>query len=469
MFLNRLKNSFRQIGVRLTLWFALIFGIGLLLVFIIGFFQLSHSLQNKDWEVIQSRWKDYGEAYAQHGIEGLKHRLDLDSDMPGGAQFVVGLRHGESLIYLHVPKPLKHSHGRVIEKALRDGTVGPDVRREIPGEGDGQLIEGMDAPWDHDLILFVGKDTGDRTDELIHYRRALLFSILPVLLLGLIAGFFFSRRVLEPIRGLSKTIRHIYEGNLSARVTVGRSGDELDDLGTLVNQMLGRIEMLMEAMKDTLDNVAHDLRTPIARFRGVAEMALTSQSSDAQAEALHECLEVSEDILKLLNTLMDLSNAGTGTLKLNLEKFDLADVVGDLLDLYRFLADEKKITIHFGAEDPGTVNADKVRITQALANLFDNAVKYTPEGGTITVSVCRKDERVEFVISDNGPGIPAQEVARIWERLYRGDKSRAQKGLGLGLSIVKANFLAHHGTVNVESAEGLGATFTAVLPAFRPV
>ena len=209
----------------------------------------------------------------------------------------------------------------------------------------------------------------------------------------------------------------------------------------------------------------HYLRTPMARLRGSAEQALQTADTEACREALADSLEESERVLTMLKTLMDISEAETGTMKLNLERLDLADSIRDVIDLYSIIAEEKKVTLHSDVPKELFLQADRPRLQQALANLVDNAIKYNSSGGRVDISACQKDQQVFITVKDTGMGIPAADIPRIWERLFRGDKSRSQKGLGLGLCLVKAVVQAHRGQVDVESQPGQGSVFTIRLPA----
>jgi signal transduction histidine kinase len=212
--------------------------------------------------------------------------------------------------------------------------------------------------------------------------------------------------------------------------------------------------------------VSHDLRTPLTRLRGTAELALSSAPDIGRyREALVDSVEESDRVLVMLNTLMDISEAESGVMALRIEPFDLRDAARRALDLYHDVADAKGVTLEPGEQQSVPVMADRVRIEQVAANLIDNAVKYTPEGGRVSVEVRRVDGRGVLRVRDSGVGIPSAELPRIWDRLFRGDLSRSERGLGLGLSLVKAVVEAHHGTVSVESEPGRGSVFAVTLPA----
>jgi signal transduction histidine kinase len=335
-----------------------------------------------------------------------------------------------------------------------------------PEGWDPTTLEIVSAHLADGTLVQVGKSTEAREALLARFRAALGLVTLSIVLVALTGGWLATQSALSPIRRLTLAVRQIIRtGRTDARVPLDGSGDAIDELTGLFNTMLDKIEGLVTAMRGALDNVSHDLRTPLTRLRGTAELALASAPDvDRYREALADCVEESDRVLVMLNTLMDISEAESGAMQLQREPVRLTEIVARAVDLYRDVADAKGVTLAADAPVDVTVAADRTRLEQVAANLIDNAVKYTPPGGRVTVEVRREKDAAVLRVSDNGPGIPPDELPRIFERLFRGDTSRAERGLGLGLSLVKAVVEAHGGTVEVSSKMGRGSTFAVVLP-----
>jgi len=288
----------------------------------------------------------------------------------------------------------------------------------------------------------------------------------PILLLSVAGGALLSVRALRPLRGLIHTLHAIIAtGALATRASVPGTEDEVAELSRLFNTMLGRISLLISGMQSTLDNVAHDLRTPMTRLRGMAEVVLHTETSEtALREALANCIEESDRILTMLNTLMDISEAEHGAMRLEKEPVSACDLITQAVELYHDVADDKAIQLATSVPPELSFSADRNRMLQVLTNLLDNAIKYTACGGQVTLTATRDDQHIVLTVTDTGVGIPPEDLPHIWDRLYRGDTSRSQRGLGLGLSLVKAIVQAHHGEVAVSSQLGRGARFSLTLP-----
>jgi len=309
--------------------------------------------------------------------------------------------------------------------------------------------------------LQVGKTSEARNQLLANFRRVLMLGAGAALVIGVVGGLFLTRSTLKPLRELRDTVRRILQtGQTDDRVPVYGTEDAVDELSTLFNAMLARITTLIHGMRNALDHVAHDLRTPMTRLRVTAEAALATNDPAKYREALSDCLEESERVLSMLTTLMDISEAETGTMKLNSTQVELVKLATEVTDLYEDTADDAGVALFASVPAGLTVKADRDRLRQALANLVDNAIKYTPRGGQVDVSAAAEGDSVVLRVADTGPGISEQDLPRIFDRLYRGDQSRATRGLGLGLNLVRAYVEAQRGTVTVESRPGHGSTFS---------
>lgn len=426
-----------RFGLRLAIWYATLFIASSFTIVLLTYWLTSSSLAQRDHEIIQQKLDEYATVYARGGLRALTARVDAEQRTSRERIFVRVLE-GDAETVL-----LSNAEGWDVS-ALEVGTV--------------SLLDGS--------LVQVGKSTEARNDILARLRAVLGFVTLAIVAVALTGGWVATQSAVLPIRRLSAAVRRIIAtGRTDERVPVSGDDDAVNELTQLFNQMLDRIEGLVRGMRGALDNVSHDLRTPLTRLRGTSELALAAAPDlDRYREALADAVEESDRVLVMLNTLMDISEAESGAMPLTRERFDLRDAAERAIELYRDVSDSRDIRIEHGVWTAAFVLADRVRLEQVAANLIDNAVKYTPEDGRVTVGVTIDGGWAVLTVRDTGIGIPESEQARIWERLFRGDLSRTARGLGLGLSLVKAIVEAHGGSVDVSSESGQGSTFTVRLP-----
>lgn len=463
MSLRSLKQLRKKIGFRLTVWYSGIFILSSLFLFALAYFLLSSSLNKQDHEAIQLRLEELSALYQTGGRELLEREVTVEKKFEKKIPFFIRLAGRENrTLFLYIPYQWVEFDIKQLEKMTPDTII---RWTRLPGKNNRKVLEVASIRLSNDYLLQVGKSTEDREKILRHFREIFTAVMVPLILFGFAGGAFLAFRALRPIRHLISAVRSVGPNRMDARVPVPHTGDELDELATLFNGMLEKIEALIKRMRDSLDNVAHDLRTPITRFRGTAEMALQSdQNLEICREALADCIEESERMLTMLNTLMDISEAETGVMKLDLKSVNVLDLIEGVAELYRYVAEDKGILVHTMASNDLSLTADPNRMRQILANLLDNAIKYTPNGGRIDIEAHQREKNIVVFVKDTGIGIHPEELTRIWDRLYRCDQSRSQKGLGLGLSLVKAIVQAHKGQIEVFSEPGKGSTFSISLP-----
>jgi hypothetical protein len=445
-----LGKLFRTTTFKLTLVYLVVFA--LFAAFLLGYFALNtrHLVTQQITDTVNAEITGLSEQYRQGGIRRLVLTIEARTRRPGSSLYLVTTFNGDALAGNIVP----------LEPGLLDtpGWSETNYRRFDDPEGTNHqaLVQVFQLPGGFRLL--VGRDLDERQRLVKIIAAAGRWSVALVIVLGIAGGVFVTRRVLRRIDAMTETTRTIMDGDLSGRLPIAGTGDELDRLAENLNVMLERIEALMRGLKEVSDNIAHDLKTPLTRLRNRAEEALrTAKDDTAYRAALENTIEESDGLIRTFNALLMIARVESGQAGDNVSAFDAAAMARDIGDLYEPLAENKGIHLTVDAAEPLPMTANRELVSQALANLVDNAIKYGRQTGEIdgvmpavVVRAAGEGERIVLSVSDHGPGIPEADRGRVTDRFVRLEQSRSEPGSGLGLSLVSAVARLHGGELRFE-------------------
>ncbi len=456
--MKALGRLLRTTAFRMTLVYLVVFAV--FAAFLLGYFAFNtrHLITEQITSTVDAEILGLAEQYRQGGVRRLVFIIDQRARRPGSSLYLVTTPTGDGLA------------GNV-------GTLATGVL-DTPGwtETTYRRLEEADTAVHHALArvfllpggfrLLVGRDLDERERLFEIIARAGRWSVAMVIVLGIGGGIFVSRRVLRRVDALTNTAHTIMAGNLSGRLPVGGSGDELDRLADNFNAMLARIEALMHGLKEVSDNVAHDLKTPLTRLRNRCEEALRSAKEPADYRSVLEAtIAESEELIRTFNALLMIARAESGEARDDMTEFDAAEIARGIAELYEPLAEDTGLSLRVEAE-AAPVKANRELVSQALANLVDNAIKYARvevrsangKPSEILVTAKSVNNRIQLAVSDNGPGIPEGDRGRVVERFVRLEQSRSRPGSGLGLSLASAVARLHGGELQLsDNAPGLRA------------
>lgn len=313
--------------------------------------------------------------------------------------------------------------------------------------------------------LLVGRDAEERIELRKLINETLLTSLALTTLLAIAGGWLLRRMVLRRVDAIRRTTEAIVAGNMSQRLAHRDTPDEFDLLAETINDMLNRIERLMDGVRDVSNAIAHDLRTPLARIRArLEEMSRAIVPSEANASPFDPVLDDIDELLRTFNALLRIAEVDAGVRRKTFETINLATVIEDVADLYRAVAEEDGVELILEPPPEIRLRGDGQLLAQAIGNLIDNAIKYAKDGKVVTVNMAREGAHIAITVADRGPGIPVPERGRVTERFYRGERSRSRPGSGLGLSLVAAVARQHGGRLELRGNDpGLRAVL--LLPA----
>jgi signal transduction histidine kinase len=372
---------------------------------------------------------------------------------------------GEQGLYLLADRNLRFVAGNLDawpQTLAADGEfVEFDFERPVGGVPERRRARGQTFSLAQGFNLLVARDVNDRRELENLFATTLPWTVALMLVLGLAGGVLVSRNSLARLDAINRTSRRIIAGDLSHRVPVGPRGDEFDDLAGHLNRMLDRIERLMHGMREVSDNVAHDLRTPLNRLRTRLEFAARREAPESEARReIEAAVEETDRLIGTFNSLLLIAEAEAGSVRETMSDFDVREVIGGIGELYEPVAEEKGVRLHVRSPSQAiVVRGNRNLISQAMANLVDNAIKYTPAGGEVRVTLEPAGGGASLIVTDTGPGIPPEDRKRVIERFVRLEASRNSAGTGLGLSLVAAVARLHDADLVLEDNKpGLKAT-----------
>jgi signal transduction histidine kinase len=427
----RAPNILRTQAYRIVLVYVAVFAVSVTALIAFTYWNTRRALDAQTDQTIEAEIVGLSEQYQQLGLYGLGQVVRSRSEHSSLGLYLLADRFKRRIVGNLDPWPAKLEHP--------DNFVEFDYQRPIENGFETRRARGRVFALAGGINLLVARDVHERylTERL--FTTTLPWTVGLVLLFGLVGGAMMSRNMLARLDAINRTSAEIIDGDLSRRVPVGKAHDEFDALAENLNAMLDRIERLMKGVREVTDSVAHDLRTPLNRLRNRLEATQRHlDPASAETAEIEAAIAETDSLITTFNALLLIAEADAGVARGEMTPIDLAPIAEDMAELYAPLAEEKGVALRIEPAGATLIDGNRSLISQALANLVDNAIKYTPSGGQVVVTALETPDGVELRVADTGPGIPPDERARVVERFVRLDASRNAPGTGLGLSLVAA-------------------------------
>jgi signal transduction histidine kinase len=457
----RAPNILRTQAYRIVLVYVAVFAISVTALLAFTYWNTKRALDAQTDQIIEAEITGLSEQYQRLGLRGLADVVLSRSAHGGPGLYLLANRFKQPIVgNLDAWPPGGDRPNSFVDF---------DYQRRVENQLETRKARGRIFELAGGFYLLVAQDVHERylTERL--FTTTLPWTVGLVLIFGLVGGAVMSRNMLARLDRINTTTAEIMDGDLSRRVALSDAHDEFDALAENLNAMLDRIERLMKGVREVTDSVAHDLRTPLNRLRNRLEATLRhlDPASDPAPE-IEAAVAETDQLITTFNALLLIAEADAGVTRGAMTPIDLAAIAEDMAELYEPLAEEKGVTLKIEPAGATMIDGNRSLISQALANLVDNAIKYTPAGGTVTVTASETPLGVELRVADTGPGIPAAERSRVVERFVRLDASRNAPGTGLGLSLVAAVARLHDARLLLEdNAPGLRAVMRFPRPAIR--
>jgi signal transduction histidine kinase len=448
----RTAQLLRTQAFRIVLVYVLLFALSVSALLAFTYWNTRRALDAQTDQIIEAEITGLAEQYTHLGVRGLVEAVRTRSLRGGQALYLVSDSQRHYITgNLNAWPQLSESQGSQF--------VEFDYERPVDGKLETRRARGRIFALSGDFTLLVAQDVHERYLSTRMFTTTLPWTVALILLFGLAGGALMSRNMLRRLDAINRTSGEIIKGDLTRRVPLAGSGDEFDLLAENLNRMLDRIERLMKGLREVTDSVAHDLRTPLNRLRNRLEESVARlHASGAQASEIERAIAETDQLIGTFNALLLIAETDAGTTRAAMTALDMGEVAADVVELYEPLAEERHVSLVLLPAGDVTVEGNRSLIAQALANLVDNAIKYTPEGGAVRIRIAVTDAGVELSVADSGPGIPAQDRVRVVERFVRLEASRNSPGTGLGLSLVAAVAHFHNAQLELQDSDIPGAT-----------
>ena len=469
MWFANLRSIRRTLAFRLTLWYAGIFTVSSLLAFLIFYLQIAAILDHRTDEDLLEDIEEFSDLLTAKGIDEVKATMLLEAKTDGEKEVFYrllgpdGAEIATSELFFWGPLTVNRT---ALARLAQDEKP---VLETLEIAGRRHKARTVYARIGPGTILQIGQSLEENDEFLAEFRQIFVFTIVLLMFSAGVLGWFMARRAMTNVEEVTRTARAISASDLAQRVPVMGVADEIDRLAVTFNDMLDRIQTLVIETKEMTENIAHDLRSPITRIRGMAELSLTTgQSIDEYEAAAASTVEECDRLLDMINTMLYISQTEATAGQQRTEEIDIGRLAHDACELFQPVAEDKGVDLVIRIDADLRVRGVLQALQRMLANLIDNAVNYTPPGGSVTVSIGSDQNLAVIAVSDTGVGIAPEDLPHIFRRFYRCDRSRARPGTGLGLTLVEAVVKAHRGRVAATSTPNVGTTFTVTLPCVAP-
>lgn len=453
------------LAFRLTCWYAGMFGVTSCVAFVLFYMLVTSVIRERTDQELLAHASEFSTVLAARGLGAVENLAVLEAQAAGVRKVFFRLLYptGQAVASSNMEywRDIGVSQQAIVTLLRTGASVFETV--VVPDRKDNIRI--LYAMIGRGVILQVGQSTEPYTRITDAFRKIFIATMIGLVGLAVGIGWFMARRALSGVEAVTHTARQISEGSLEKRVPVRERGDEIDRLATTFNEMLDRLQRLVTEIREMSDNIAHDLKSPITRIRGMAEVTLTTDRSLAAYESMAgSTIEECDRLLDMINTMLMISKTESGVEKPRRELIDMARLVKEACELFEPSAEEKGLRLDCHTPSTCLFPADARLIQRMLSNLIDNAIKYTAAGSVHVSLEEDKGGAINLTVTDTGIGMAPEDLPRIFHRFYRGDQSRSLPGVGLGLSLARAIARAHDGEITVKSVVGKGSTFTVTLP-----